>query len=77
MGDMPQLEYVLRGMKRMTTAPGRTRMPVTMEVLRGLKQVWQKLSDKREVSMLWAAATLCFFWIPLDRGSSSTSRRCL
>ncbi len=40
-GEMPQLEYVLRGMKRMARRPTRTRLPVTLEILRGLKLVWQ------------------------------------
>jgi len=39
----------------------RTRLPVTLEVFRGLKQVWQRLPSQRNVSMLWAIATLCFY----------------
>ena len=62
MGDMPQLEYVVKGMKR--TAPprsSRTRLPVTPEILTKLKAVWATRQDRREAAMLWAAACMCFF----------------
>ena len=61
MGDMPQLEYVIRGVKRMAQVRTRVRLPITLEVLKGLKWVWQKLPNQRDASMLWAAATMCFF----------------
>lgn len=62
MGDMPQLEYVVKGMKR--TAPprsGRTRLPITPEILVKLKRVWATRKDRRVAAMLWAAACMCFF----------------
>ena len=61
MGNMAQLEYVIRGVKRMAQVRTRVRLPITLEVLKGLKRVWQKLPNQRDASMLWAAATLCFF----------------
>ncbi len=61
MGSMPQLEYVLKGLKRKSEAQARTRLPVTLEVLQGLRGCWQTLPNQRNAAMLWAAATLCFF----------------
>ena len=61
MGNMAQLEYVIRGVKRMAQVRTRVRLPITLDVLKGLKRVWQKLPNQRDASMLWAAATLCFF----------------
>ena len=58
---MPQLESVIQGVKRKAQKETKTRFPITMEALRGLKQVWQKYPNQRDASMLWAAATLCFF----------------
>ncbi len=61
MGMMPQLEYVLKGMKRKTPSTPRTQLPITPGILRQLKQVWQQGPETREAAMLWAAATMCFF----------------
>ncbi len=61
MGDMPQLEYAVKGMKR-TTPPrsSRTRLPVIPEILTKLKAVWATRQGRREAAMLWAAACMCF-----------------
>ena len=61
MGNMPQLEYVIRGMKRKSQATGRHRLPITPEILRGMKQVWQRHLNPKDAAMLWAASTMCFF----------------
>ena len=61
MGDMSQLEYVIQVVKRMAQVQTRVRLPITPEVLKGLKRVWQKLPNQRDESMQWTAATLCFF----------------
>ena len=61
MGNMAQLEYVIRGVKRMAQVRTRVRLPITLDVLKGLKRVWQKLPNQRDASMLWAAAMLYFF----------------
>jgi len=62
MGEMPQLEYVVKGVKKMPTdRPTRTRLPITLEILCRLKRVWQNWPNCRDASMLWAAATMCFF----------------
>ena len=60
--NMPQLEYVVKGFKRSATyATSRTRLPITPELLCQLKLVWQRGQVLRDASMLWAAATMCFF----------------
>ncbi len=57
---MPQLQYVLRGVKKATPACTRTRRPITPTILLGLKRVWQREANLRNAKMLWAAACLCF-----------------
>ena len=62
MADMPQLEYVVKEMKR--AAPPRStrsRLPITLEILRQLKAVWAARQGRRDAAMLWAAACMCFF----------------
>ena len=44
-----------------TDRPTRTRPPITLEILCRLKSVWQNWPNCRDASMLWAAATMCFF----------------
>ena len=41
MGSMPQLEYVVKGMKRTSrSAASRTRLPITPKILARLREVW-------------------------------------
>ena len=61
-GAMPQLEYVLKGLKRRASGrQRRIRLPITTDILRKLKGVWAQMRDKHNAAMLWAASTLCFF----------------
>ncbi len=61
MGNIPQLEYVLRGLKRLAApASHQQRLPVTPPILRGLKRVWSALPDRWDATMLWAASTFGF-----------------
>ena len=65
MGDpaihsMPQLGYVLKGVKKATPASSRCRLPITPTIMLALKRVWQKVPNRRDAKMLWAAACLCF-----------------
>ena len=60
MSKMPQLEYVVKGLKRSSAGPKRTRLPITPEILRRLKGVWLAWPNQRDASMLWAAVTMCF-----------------
>lgn len=59
--QMPQLEYLLKGIKKSTPQSTRTRLPITPRVLLDLKRVWQQADNKDEARLLWAAACLCFF----------------
>lgn len=59
---MPQLQYVLKGARRrLAGRPKRTRLPITPEILQQLRKSWERLPVRADASMLWAAATLCFF----------------
>ena len=60
MSKMPKLEYVVKGLKRSTAGPKRTRLPITPEILRQLKGVWLEWPNQRDASMLWAAVKMCF-----------------
>ena len=60
--SMPQLEYVVKGMKKKTAGrAARVRRPITPQILRQMKQVWQLLPDRHNSAMLWAAVCMCFF----------------
>ena len=64
MVQMPQLDYVLRGIKCQETERGgnsRERLPITPHILRRLWEVWAPDSHLRDTKLVWAAATLCFF----------------
>ena len=61
MGNMSRLEYVLKGAKRLSRPAQRTRLPISPEILRGMKGVWQRDPNARDTTMLWSAATMCFF----------------
>ena len=61
-GDMPQLEYVVKGFKKGgPSESSRTRLPITPVILRKLKVVWQQRPNRYEAAMLWAISCLCFF----------------
>ena len=60
--EMPQLEYVSKGVKKMTAAKvARTRLPITSSILLQLRQIWQAHPCRQDATMLWAAACMCFF----------------
>ena len=56
---MPQLEYVLTGIKKVEAkrgpAPDR-RLPITIGILRQLRHHWKETCPSPDNSMLWAAA---------------------
>ncbi len=58
---MVQLEYVIKGMKRKSQAQKRVRLPISLEMLEGLRRTWLGYSNARDAAMLWAAAATCFF----------------
>ena len=54
-GAIPQLEYVLKGVKKATPASSRDRLPITPDILVRLRQ-------PHNAKMLWAASCLFFFF---------------
>ena len=64
---MPRLEYVLTGSKRVECRGGsqpRTRLPITIEVLQRLKDVWLAQPWSADGVMLSAAACVVFGGVP-------------
>lgn len=59
--SMARLEYVVRGAKRLTSGPTRTRLPITVPLLDQMRRSWSKERPRRDALMLWAAASMCFF----------------
>ena len=63
--DMPKLEGVMKGIKSgqaKTKQNQRTRLPITPKILLQMCNSWeQQVNSNRDNTMLWAAATLCFF----------------
>ena len=69
MGSMPQLEYVLKGMKKKTAGPrAGSRLQITPHVLRKLWLVWQALPNSINVV---GRIMYMLFWLPsFGRGGS-------
>ena len=51
--QMPQLEYVVRGVKRLAKQSFRKRLPITPTILQQLKRIWAKDAGNRDMKMLW------------------------
>ena len=69
---LPQLHYVLRGIKRSEGeegATGRELLPITPPLLRRIKAVWDSDLD---IAMLWAACCLAFFFFGFLRAGEFT-----
>lgn len=63
-GSMPRLECVLTGIKRVEARSGdlpRTRLPITMGIMKRLKDVWTATPLQPDHIMFWAAACTGFF----------------
>ena len=61
---MPKLEQVLRGIKISQARAGRLprrKLPITPAILRQVKQAWSGINTDFHQTLLWAAATTCFF----------------
>ena len=59
-----RLHYTLRGVKRMEGergVMGRERLPISPNILRGMKRVWDQGTPGHDEIMLWAACCLAFF----------------
>ena len=59
--DMPQLEYVIRGIKKCTGQLTHTRLPITPGLMRSLRKHWIANNIEWDFVMLWATACMCFF----------------
>lgn len=61
---MPQLDLVMRGIKRSEAEKGvskRERLPISPLILNKLKEVWSPSGHNHDIKMIWAACTLAFF----------------
>jgi len=66
MGDMPRLEFVIKGTKRSTAHPARKHLQITPDILLKLNQVWQPSPNSHDTSVRWAAVCmyfLGFLWV--------------
>ena len=62
LGNTPQLDLVLRGIKRRQGGPAPDRrLPITPGILRLLRAVWERAGDTWDAQMLWAASCCGFF----------------
>lgn len=62
--SMPQLEYVLKGIKKREVEKGdnaRERLPITPDILLRMKAVWEPHGSQHDTKMLWATCCLGFF----------------
>ena len=62
--DLHRLHYVLRGIKRAEGIAGvakRERRPISPDLLRKIKSVWDPKAKEANVVMLWAACCLAYF----------------
>ena len=61
MGDMPQLEYHIKGLRKLSSGCQQSRLPITIDILRYLRSSWEKSHGHFDGTMLWAACCMCFF----------------
>ena len=63
--SLPRLRLVQMGIQRThnqrVSSPPRIRLPVTPAILSQIKDYWSRKSSDPDMTMLWAAACLCFF----------------
>ena len=60
--EMPQLEYVSKGVKKMTAAKvARTRLPITSSVLLQLRQIWQSHPHADRMLLCYGQRHVCAF----------------
>ena len=75
--SMPKLDRVMKGTKvaqgKLGRAP-RRKLPITPTILRQIRSQWARVGVDYEDTMLWAAATICFFGI-LRAGELLMDRR--
>ena len=59
--SLPQLTYVLKGMRRSVTSGRRVRLPITPEILEAIQTRWSVRPVSFDRIKLWAAFCLAFF----------------
>ena len=62
--SLHRLHYTLQGIKRAETVKGterRERLPISPDILRKIKGVWEMATIQPDTKMLWAACCLGFF----------------
>lgn len=61
----PLLEYTLKGLKlrqaKCKSTRSKTRLPITPNIMRQLRESWERDSSHPDNIMLWAACCTCFF----------------
>eukprot|EP00731_Ephydatia_muelleri_P006682 Em0003g930a len=60
-GSMPHLEYVLKGFRKLAVGKPRPRLPMTPPILMKMWDIWSRVPERGDASMLWAASCMCFF----------------
>ena len=77
--QMRRLEYVLRGVKYDQAKTGRnktrTRLPITLKLLRCIRAELMRDHGKHDNIMIWAACCTCFFGFCFDDGRLLTRER--
>ena len=61
MASMPQLEYVIRGVRRLGGKGQTARLPISPSHLLLMRAAWERLPNRFDAVMLWAATCMCFF----------------
>ena len=61
--EMQQLEYIIKGFRKLSGGKARPRLPITPPILEKLRKYWASSSEleRHDSTMLWAASCMCFF----------------
>ena len=62
--NMPKLDRILKGVKVSQGKQGRApqrKLPITPKILQQIRSGWHLVGTDYDETMLWAAATVCFF----------------
>ena len=60
---MPKLEYTMRGIKRFqvqSMSGRRTMLPITLPIMKQMKEVWLSTAADSDTKMVWAACCIAF-----------------
>eukprot|EP00731_Ephydatia_muelleri_P006557 Em0003g805a len=81
--EMQQLEYTVKGFRKLSGGKARPRLPITPVILEKLRKYWASSSilERHDTTMLWAASCMCFFGflrtgevvVPSDTGNDWSS----